>query len=60
VTIHPPSWLAEHRNDFDIVVFSSEKDQEAYLAQMINTYAGGEVPSISWKQLVQTESEVIK
>jgi glycosyltransferase involved in cell wall biosynthesis len=60
LTIHPPSWLAEHRNDFDIVVFSSEKDQEAYLVQMINTCAGGEVPSISWKQLVQTESEVIK
>jgi glycosyltransferase involved in cell wall biosynthesis len=50
--INPPGWLAQHRADFDIVVFSSEKDQEGYLVHMINAFAGGEIPSLSWKQLV--------
>lgn len=50
--INPPNWLAQHRADYDIVVFSSEKDQEGYLAHMINAFADAEVPSLSWKQLV--------
>jgi hypothetical protein len=55
--IHQPGWLAQHREDFDYVVFSSEKDQDAYLADMVNMHAGGQVPSISWKQIVAQATE---
>ncbi|MDD5363743.1 MAG: glycosyltransferase family A protein [Gallionellaceae bacterium] len=50
--IHPPGWLARHWAEFDLVIFSSEKDQEGYLAHMVNAAAGAEVPALSWKQLV--------
>lgn len=55
--IHPPGWLAQHRADFDTVVFSSEKDQEGYLADMVDMYAKGHVPSVSWKQIVAQATE---
>ncbi|MBU0623102.1 MAG: glycosyltransferase family 2 protein [Gammaproteobacteria bacterium] len=55
--IHPPGWLAQHREDFDTVVFSSEKDQEGYLADMVDMFAKGHVPSVSWKQIVAQATE---
>lgn len=52
VDIHPPAWLASHRDDFDLLIFTSEKDQEGYLENMIEAAAQGKIPTMSWKELV--------
>lgn len=51
VPIHAPGWLAEHANEVDLVIFSSEKDQEPALRAMVRQHAGTPIPTVSWKEL---------
>jgi len=53
IPIHPPAWLTDHGNETDFVVFSSEKDQETYLAKLIAELTPTPVQLRSWKELLQ-------
>ncbi|WP_334158413.1 glycosyltransferase family 2 protein [Oryzomicrobium sp.] len=60
VPIVPPTWLASHGSEVDLVLFSSEKDQEPYLERLVNQHLRASHSSItrlqpaiySWKRLV--------
>jgi len=55
-----PTWLAAHGHNVDLVLLSSEKDQEPYLERLVNQHLGNldlsirnQKPAIySWKRLV--------
>lgn len=51
IPIHPPAWLRNHRQAFDMVVLTSEKDQENVLIRALEGALGGSVPGMSWKEL---------
>jgi len=60
VPIVSPTWLATHGHEVDLVLFSSEKDQEPYLERLVNQHLRVSPPSTtnpqpaiySWKRLV--------
>ncbi|MER2541397.1 MAG: hypothetical protein ABTQ26_19320 [Azonexus sp.] len=52
--IHPPGWLADHPKETDLVIFSSEKDQEAYLTKRISELTPTPIQTLSWKELLGT------
>lgn len=54
VPIQSPAWLAQNGKDVDLVMFSSEKDQEPSLRQLIQTHAGPNMPTLSWKNLLES------
>ena len=58
--IVPPAWLTANGHEIDLVVLSSEKDQEPYLEHLVNRHLRASPPSTAdrrpaisgWKQLV--------
>lgn len=52
VPIHAPDWLAGHKAEVDLLIFSSEKNQESNLRELVERHAGNEMSSLSWKELL--------
>lgn len=55
IPIHPPGWLTDHPCNTDLIIFSSEKDQEAYLAKRIGELTQTPIQTLSWKDLLQAD-----
>lgn len=53
IPIHPPRWLTDHADYVDLVIFSSEKDQEDYLTKRIVELTTAQIQTLSWKDLLQ-------
>lgn len=51
--INAPDWLVENKDQVSLVLFSSEKDQESNLRDMIQRLAGEDMPTLSWKDLLK-------
>lgn len=60
IQIHPPGWLTDHTNDTDLVIFSSEKDQEAYLTKRIGELTRPPIQTLSWKVLLSADIAPVK
>lgn len=54
VDILPPAWLHTRKAQQDLVVLTSEKDQEAYLERLVHDLTQGELEILSWKSLANT------
>ena len=52
IPIHPPGWLTDHASETDLIVFSSEKDQETYLVKRVGELTSIPVQTLSWKDLL--------
>ncbi|ATB66876.1 glycosyltransferase family A protein [Pseudomonas mosselii] len=51
VPIQPLGWLAEHVEEDDVVVISSERDHEHYIEALIRQHVQARARIVSWKDL---------
>lgn len=54
IPILSPDWLRVHASETDLVILSSEKDQEAYLTKRLSELTQPPVTSLSWKSLLHS------
>ena len=59
IPIYPPGWLRDSCDEFDCVVLTSEKDQEAYLRYVLDDAAGTKVEAVSWKELAANLNQTV-
>lgn len=55
ISVLPINWLASNHEKVDLLILSSEKDQEVYLGTVIQKLTNNKVTVISWKQLVKNK-----
>jgi glycosyltransferase involved in cell wall biosynthesis len=52
IPIHPPAWLAEHEQEIDTVLLTSEKAHETILTNIVRKFSKN-VEIVSWKDLLK-------